>query len=512
MDLFIHNDPSVRTVLKFIGLFRKDSVISLVLWSLLFFVVVSFFWVGYGHIPYYEFDEANTIAISHRSYVDISTILSYEQNVPSYYFLLHLLFDVFGDSRVLWQIVHFGIWAVSLILFYFLLRRYVFSQKWLVFGVLLYSLISSISYYSFTIRMYGLINLLVVIYLLVYLKRSFLISFFKLTLLVVLCLLHPFNLVFVALVTLDELIRMYQRKSYAGFFGVVCGLFLSLFIVCLEVLPKNLNALVFGAQAQYLFRFRNLFFEFPSILFFKQNSLISVPFYLSLVYVLYISIKRRKIPLLLLLFLSFSFILHIFLPSFLNLRHFIFIITPLFLVVFLSLYHLPVFSYRISIALFWFAAFFLSTLQTVNFELYERGLHTEMCLHLSELKDTVLLTDTHTLYSVLSCSVRPPVFLVHPTGVWNVLTRNPLDIFILRAQIGGKLTFHNSQGIDIEGETRALREFITSSAYERYSFVLTWHSYPLMTSYQLDPFTGFIYEGYLAPSIFTFRKPLHDAL
>ena len=134
---------------------RRGAFISAFLFV---FIIVIF--TAWQHEPYFSFDESNTIRIASYPPQTITRLLSYEQNFPAYYILIHGMMSVLDDYVHAIILVQLLVWGGSIIVF-FLITKYIrVSFNYRLLFTLLFSLCSSVSYYAYYVRMYGLVLLL----------------------------------------------------------------------------------------------------------------------------------------------------------------------------------------------------------------------------------------------------------------------------------------------------------------------------------------------------------------
>lgn len=150
----------------FLTLYRllTQKRIEAILWSFLFINVLRVLLFTYYHIPHLSFDELNTLTIAQTSISDIWNILAYEQNFTFYYYLLFMAREI-ASIEVVAKTINFFTWILSLFLFYKLARVYIRNHTFLLYAIVLYSLIPSIYFYAYYVRMYGFMNVLGLIYL-----------------------------------------------------------------------------------------------------------------------------------------------------------------------------------------------------------------------------------------------------------------------------------------------------------------------------------------------------------
>ena len=293
--------------------------------------------------PHILFDESNTLRISQLPFSGILEVLSYEQNFPLYYLIAHVFLAIFKNYIAL-SIFNFAIWVFSFFVLYRLLKLF-FSHHWSLYFLLLYSFVTSINYYAYSLRMYGLINLVLLAYfywLFLYARKNQLLLLIYANIAVlVLVLLHPTMLVVLVLSAIVEVILIRKRLHYLIF--LVCKIITSA-ILLLEVSMKEDILRIYVTQGmEYMGGFEKTFWEFPSQLLFRGNyQFFDILFYLVCGYCVFLFIKNinmkakeNSIPS---IFLILLLIVHLFVRKYAP-YHYIYLTGPFLLAIFQGVFN-----------------------------------------------------------------------------------------------------------------------------------------------------------------------------
>jgi len=228
----------------------RERVLLVVLVSQL--VVILF--LSLTHNPYFSYDEANTVLIAQKSVRDIISILSYEQNFPAYYFIIHGLFLVSGGSILAVMLFQYAIWLCSIVVFYWLMRILRASRTVRLFFTVLYSFTVSVTTYASNVRMYGAMALLtiVIIYLLIRYAKEKKMSdaFFVAGATGVLVLLHPIAVVTLGVLSVLGIFVIKEKKTRIFYYAF---LFLALLVVIgnLALKQRSLTAIYHTEGVRY---------------------------------------------------------------------------------------------------------------------------------------------------------------------------------------------------------------------------------------------------------------------
>lgn len=256
----------------------------------------------YQYNPNYAFDESNTIRISSQSFYNILEILRYEQNFPLYYFISHIFLSIYQKSQIL-QLFQFITWIFSIIFFYKLSKYFFKTKSESLFVTFIYTILPASYFYAFYIRMYGLLNLFGIVFLLFLTKfvkyqstKSLYMAFFCLLIMV---LLHPSGILFLPLaLPLLLFAKPRQRLSVILFGTMILVIFLFQISLKVDLLKSylgvgvNANNDIYPIYSRFIIYSSVVFQNIPTIKNFLDVSF-SIVFFIVLFY-RFIDFKKFK--------------------------------------------------------------------------------------------------------------------------------------------------------------------------------------------------------------------------
>ncbi|MFC1790379.1 hypothetical protein ACFLZP_02775 [Patescibacteria group bacterium] len=446
---------------RFLATSTGKRIIKFILFSLIIISILRVFVIVVGHNPNFEYDEANGLQISRRSIADIRKILSYEQNFPLYYRLLHYLMLVFGNNGLVGVWSNFMIWLFSVYIFYHLLRIFFSSKRLVCFGVLIYILTPNLAYYAFTVRMYSLYNLVFLISLYAFLSY---ISQRKIVWLVIvgysflfLSLLHPSAIILLLVFFFIGLLTITKKRDFLLFSSFVI---LAIVLLLTQLAPKSKEVLVertyIPRALNYLWETKTHFFEFPALLLFfygnweidqlgAERAWLFVFFILSLSFFYKFRKKdflsQRKYLVILCFLMAFC-CLPLLTSNFLS-KHLIFLISPYLLVFFVGLSLFPRRQLKY-LAVLVFFIFSLFTSFWVNKIYSQRDYYQRLCQNLNSLERGVILVSLGLHSPINHCRnlENLPMLMFFSNKVKDISEDKTLDILIYKAKQGGQ-NFNN---------------------------------------------------------------------
>ena len=284
----------------------------------------------------FSYDESNTLNIASLSFFDISEALKNEHNFPFYYYILKI-FSYSPHYILISKAFNYLIWILCVVSSYFF-GKLVFKNKnsALTFTFLVaYSPL--LNYYSFYIRMYGLMFLLLIFYQYFFIrilsreqntKRNYFLFFVSSLLL---SLIHPTS-VFIYFSAAVAIFLLYVYKNQKNVFVLLTTFLSSIVILFLFLYKKGIYDTFMGGGSSYVFDFKpNILGGINSLLLIPPNA----PFY-SLVLFLFIYLVYRYFkklnPGYLYIYSASSLIVYLVLVSYIgdkNPRHYIYFLLPL---------------------------------------------------------------------------------------------------------------------------------------------------------------------------------------
>ncbi len=462
--------------------------------------------------PYIYFDESNTLNISRQTISDILKILSYEQNFPIYYILIHFSYILFGNTPLSIVIFNFIVWIFSIIIFRKLIKIYVNNESLVSFFTLLYSLTPAAFYYAYTIRMYGLMNLLIIVYLYSYAKYQqsnnikwvFLASLGS----VLLSLVHPSSLVVIPIIFLIGIVTIKKRTHLLI---TTITAVVSVITILLQIFTKNnILQIYLRDGVEYLKYTNSFFFEFPNLLLFFPSTELGVLFYLVSFYLVFRIFIGRNIfdqkYLPLVVFNLLFFILHLLLTSFTNARHYIFLLTPFLTAFFLGL-NLLNSKYKFLFILGSTVFYIWMSLIIINSQLTLNKVVTNFCNQISSLETGLLISDFGHFNTINQCKINDLHHIfISRDGVTDPRVEGETGILIEQAKLGGTLWLSNRKPLPLNYNWDALKAYLEKNNPERVYLVAGLINRNYLYTDELDVFKSYKLEKFITPSIFMFKK------
>ncbi len=469
------------------------------------------------HNPHIDFDESNTIRIAQQDNETISRVLSYEQNFPLYYRILHVLFS-FTDSSRSAVFFNLAFWLFSTVVFYKLVRLYEKDTVWALFSTLLYTLTSSLSTYAYYVRVYSLINFFVLIFLCAISlyqrnqkKRWLFLQAFSTT---ALSLLHPSAIFILPLTAIVGGIVIRKRLHIMFFFlhfAVACVLSLLQFLQKQDIVKIYLTGGV-----EYMNSFRNTFYTIPAQILFSLHETTQytfIPlFYIFLVFTLYLAFRNKffsqRIYAPITVFIIFFLISHLILPPRMNPHHFIFLCPPLLLFLTIAVHRFTN-QYRTYFLFFLCLIFVTFTIfNNAQYIRFESG-NQELCKKISRLNSGTFITDYALVNAITYCHLRKEsdIIALGKDSLLHTEGKTLQEILIYQAKSGGTLTLNMRPPGKNIGTFYLLENYLRDkkNSHKTIYYVKGIQSVPYLLPDELLAFHGYELNTFMPPSIFVFE-------
>lgn len=416
------------------------------------------------------YDGATNIAIAQLPFDQIYNVLQNEQNFTLFYYIVRVLvISPLGMTGV--KLFLFGTWVLSLYLFYKCLGMFIKNKQALIVFTSLYSIAPTLVYYASYPRMYGVINMLMLLLLLVfnkYLQQN------KLRYLLIVCailiILPNLHLMsaFVAVIAFAASVMTFKTKGHVGLVVATLGVVAILCLVQIVQKPEW-KTIYFGRGVDYMEHATTAFYLYPQALIMQATSNLSWIFYLVFVYSLYYVVKTKGYKDKR-LFFTFLFVLvfmaiNMVSKQFVNYRHFIFFVAPLLVYSFYGLYLMRgrihfwlVLTY---ITYFVFIGFASNTARTLK-EIEARA----ACKQINTIETGVVVSDYYYLNFVRHClpNFKGSIIAVFEDNVELLDGKSDFDILVREATIAGYST-HASYAQALAGSKLDLMNDTTTVKY-----------------------------------------------
>lgn len=481
---------------------KKRDIFLTVLTILCVLVVLINIAVAYTHNPNFDFDESNTIKISKLPVPQIIEVLNHEQNIYGYYFILHGLYLVFGESFVgVTTIMQFVFWLSSVYFLNKILVRFSIGLLNRRFFCFLFLLLPAVSFYVYTIRMYMLVLLLsfVLLYCLILYsdRNNKYVLVGALLSCLVLSLLHLIAGGYALLIL--GLLFYYSKSNSQKTVVLLIGLLISLILVFLIGQKDSWSRIFLHQGAQYVGNYRNLSaFDVPGYLLMNNLTAgtilpLNIVFYFVVGAGLIFSIYKRKLNILLLLCGGF-FVFANLTNKFSQPRHFIFIVPVVFIfIAILSNYM----STKARVV--FFTSLLLIFVLNYNESFQEiqqfRYLSNSFCEYVSSVKELDIFIDFADYNALKYCMFLPNnVYMVDKERVLELNKLSEYQVLLEQAKLGGQLFWQKSLTADDAREFRNINTYSISNNLNHFSLVIsTQYRYSLyigeifaLTDYKLE--------------------------
>lgn len=483
---------------------------------LLIFIIVS--WIAWQHEPYYSFDESNTLRIASHSPRVIAHLLSYEQNFPAYYVLLHGLLRVFDNDVHALIIIQLLLWCGSILLF-FLITKFVNSDlHYRMLFTLLFSLCSSISYYAFYIRMYGLVVFLflVVIWLSFRYMRYGCVRdiYLMFPVLLGITLLHPSGLfltcaqlLFLLIVVPNTLIRLVCAACGIGVFGTGASFLIK---------SRPLHEIYIGG-VRYASEIHVDYHEIVQYLFFSAGSQFAWLVFLAVSWSFYIFVTNRlwknKTGVILAIYGCMFIILTFVVRELYQPRHYIYFVPVLLLIMLMSLSYTKYTKVFIIILIGVFAGSFIKFYisQTMVNDTYKH-----VCQQIAELNPGIVITTVPYINMLSYCDAQGNqiIYSISHMGLLNISSMSEEQVIQYQVTTGGEYITSSKKEIYrnflLEHMSRYrndLQKIHVSGEYKEIYYIPSISVYPQsIYAEELTLFTEYLYKGSPIPGVFIFTQ------
>ncbi|MFZ5424288.1 MAG: hypothetical protein ACOZAO_00655 [Patescibacteria group bacterium] len=418
-----------------------SKVVTVICITVMVTFAVFNLYFGVIHNSHVIYDEANTLNIISQSYKDIFTLLSKEQNIPGYYLLIGTVFKAFKSVTII-KLINYVIWIASIVAIFKLLKTYMSNNMALIF-VTGYTLIPGISFYSYFIRMYGLIVLLVILLLLFYKQlldtgeSKYLIRFF--VCLALLATLHA-QFVFVWVIFFFSfIINFYKSRN----FKLILIAFLAVFVLFLipfafksdliDIYVQNGIAYVKEQKAPY--------YTFVHLLFFKYDNPLSVVlgFTVLITFIVFCRKHYSKTEFPYLLAIVFTVLIPIHKSFNQTTMHYIFLSPLIYVIVARALASVKT---RVNI-LFFIIAFiwinsFVFSWRLILYKDYI--LINALCKEISSSTNTIYLTRFYSYEAFAHCSRENSTnkaFIIANNNYYDTSSLSKAEVLHIQAELGG---------------------------------------------------------------------------
>lgn len=500
ISLQIYNYIPLKHLILFLGLFYIFGV----------------FITGITLDPYLVYDDSNTLNISSHSTKEILEILSYEQNFPSYYLLAHLLITQFHTVKAV-VIFNLVVWVCSIIFFYRLIKTYISADNWSYVYTLLFVLTSSISYYAYHTRMYGLIILLVILYF--YSVQQYIAMPRKRwigaqgVVFLGLSLLHPAAILTLPIIVIVSLLLATKRNHFISLaiFGLLSATVLSLHFIQKSnlyesYLSRGIEYIAEANHTGYSFFVQTLFF--PDLF---AESASNVVFYIFILLILFKSIFVHRLKLtqsnLIPVILSFIYIFFsIFFAPYLQPRHLLFFVIPVLLTIFIGLQSFTL-SSRVLFSLVLFIFFLGFSLQQFS-TIYTLNHQAEIfCSSIRRIRNSIILTDFSTFNFVERCDNGENEIVVLGESAVNSASVSAKDLRIYQARSGGLTSLSMWEAGSSQTIVKVLKQYLDENTSNKNIFFARAIEYkPKIFADELLLFNKYIFSSFEGTSILVFEK------
>lgn len=415
--------------------FYKFLKISYILAFILQVALV--FLMGVLYSPIILFDDINTLRIAEQGYTEIIKILSYEQNFPLYYFFYHVILEFTDKAIYVMRTINFSLWLLLIAIFYKILKKYTTSKPDLYLGVYLFTLLSSIYFYSFITRMYMLFLMIFSMLFYVILKyiENNKVSYIVIiiSLLSLLSFIHPLNGPLIIILGVLFIFLAKNKKQYFTFL-VLLIIPVIIFASNLLIKSRDIVSLYITDGVSYLGELPDLFFNFPEKLFFGIKTQLSIAVFIFSVFFFLKFLKGHNQLIkknYILLYFSFIFIvLMLILNSFSNYRHYIYLVIPVFLSLLLGIFTMrkkKLIKYFIIVSMF-----MLMNLISIATFISTSNFSAKYCEDLKKIEpDGLIITQFNQVHTLKKCLVkgRNDILVIGGKGVFpiNLEDKNYLE-------------------------------------------------------------------------------------
>jgi hypothetical protein len=497
-------DLLIKISKKF-DLLKQHKYFFVFFYFLIGFYIILVFLLALNHNPNFELDESNTLNIARQSFNSIGVILSYEQNFPPYYLLLKTLFNLFGYFEKIAVLFNFSLWLISIAFFYKLLVRFIKNKHWVIFFTFLYLILPNLTYYSFSVRMYQLLNVCVLAILYLnskYLeeKRLYLIvteGFISL----LISLLHPIAGILLVAIFIGNLLIV-QKKHLL----TVCIFSILSFLLYFLQLSFKLNGLInFTRGIEYISNLNysalNLVPNALSIYPLGFDAILSIFYFSLLAIFIKNTLKQAKYFMLNIIVITFSFLV-LLAYRYINIQHLVVFTGPFILSLFIGLYLLK--KYRKLVVTFLLLIFIQATVNFFGAQTAKELSYRYACQSLASIKSGTFIVDYNLINGLTYCNKHNIKIIMWGGGkITDIAKTTKLNILIDQAKFGGSplLTFSNTtinplSSINYFKDLREKPADIYLYTHETY-----------LSSYELGLVPrGYYFQELLYPTIFHFTN------
>lgn len=451
-------DKHLFKILAFTKGIDTDVLLKRVLTSfcvlIMSLVVIVFLIYGTQRNHRLDFDEANTLNIMEQSFSNISLILNKEQNIPGYYYLGHIILQLWNSPNSI-LLLNYIFWLSTIFLVGVLVYEYFKDKHKVLFYCAIYSMIVGVGFYSFYLRMYGLVVLLTL--LLIYLfkkyldvkKNIYLVCF--VFVLLIYATIHPQFIFVWGIFFISFMVVSISTKERIFYTLLILPSFL---LFLLFFLNKDLGSIYFGTSIAYVKYQTDVYFNFFSYLLFKSTSVNSTLIALLMYFVLirfFVENYRNKIEIYYLLGVVLSFLLPISKTFADTSMHCIFLI-PFCYIAFVR--GVDVFLTKNKALPFLLLGIFIISFSYSSIHISKDYQYETLatCKVISGLGSGVYALRFHEFEKVRLCSnphVEKKLLIFSENSVFDVSNSSNIEIMHIQAELGGAYYIPTDIGTDI---------------------------------------------------------------
>jgi len=513
--LFINNTQLLWTKCKAYIRRIPSTRMRRVLLFLLAVQVITIFLLVITHNPLFYYDESHTLRIAQKSAGDMVNILSYEQNFPAYYLIVHGILSASGGSVMAVMLFQYAVWLVSVALFYQLMKSVGVSSLHRIFFTYLYSAVIVIARYAISPRMYGLMTLLSIIILHRFVRyvndRRPADALFAAFSVVVLAFLHPVSAILIATSACLGVFVVRGKKTRAGYFAIlgIAGLVWVGNLMVKQGLLYDMymsEGVMYVKETSFLFHdmFDRLFFNIPgSWLSFFVFGYLVIRFFRTARW-------GQTYHFTLLIWGSVLIVLTVFAGKLFLFYHISYLTPALLLVMYEAIRTLRG-AARYAITIFLSVYFGVMSLMLAGAQFESHRRFADYCRMLSVLPSAPIITNYTVISLIDHCfQGQPIVYTEAYNGDGLVRWDDVSSIEILRyqARMGGRVAVIGARGV-LEPHRDAFRESISALREEPAGDVLYYMPFKerALSPEELGLFQGYYsYADEPAPLVFMFKR------